>query len=242
MRRRDKNLGARRAAPGAPGDGSNYANLGVQMAGPGPIVVRWSIGPADESPGGRLTVVGARGKAILQMPDAAAWQLEVRADGCAQTEAYLQWDAAEAALDELRAALEGAPPRVDWCEAARAVELTEAIDRSLARGRTIELHNEEFTDIGTFKGTMTSLGCGLLLGGLGLMFGIGIVEIVARKLGLVKFADSLRLWPYWLVGFLVIFLLLQFILKLAASADPAKSQSGASPPDSAWPNSDESRT
>ena len=40
------------------------------------------------------------------------------------------------------------------------MELAETIDRSLHKGRTIELHYEDYTEEGTFKGTMTSLGCG----------------------------------------------------------------------------------
>jgi hypothetical protein len=84
------------------------------------------------------------------------------------------------------------------------------------------LHNEDFTDIGTFKGTMTSLGCGLLLAGLCLLVAVGIVEVVARKAGFAKLADALRSWPYWLVGFLIVFLLLQLVLKLAGPGDSGK--------------------
>jgi predicted dehydrogenase len=200
-------------------DEATYANLGVQMSGPEPIVVRWSTGPLEETPHGSLTIVGTRGKATLHMPDEGAWRLETRIDGQIDSESFLKWNMAEAALEELTAAMRGDPPALDWTAAARAVELAETIDRSLAKGRTIELHNEEFTDIGTFKGTMTSLGCGLLLAGLCLVLGLGIVEAVARKLGFAGVADALRFWPYWLAGFLVAFLLLQLVLKLAAPSE-----------------------
>jgi predicted dehydrogenase len=210
------------AALGSPTDVATYSNIGVQMSGPGPTVVRWSMGPVEDAPRGRLTFVGQRGKAILHMSESDAWRLETRCDGQEDTESFLQWNAAEAALEELAAAIEGDPPSPDWPQAARAVELAEAIERSLARGRTIELHNEEFTDIGTFKGTMTSIGCGLLLVGLCAMLGVGIVELIARKQGAIKLADALRFWPYWLVGFLIVFLLLQLILKLAAPGDSGK--------------------
>jgi predicted dehydrogenase len=215
------------SAHGAPADEATYANLGVQMSGPGPIVVRWSVSPVEVAPLGRLTVVGQHGKAVLHMPEADPWRLETRCDGQEDSESFLQWNAASAAFDELAAAIEGDPLRADWPQAARAVELAEAIDRSLAKGRTIELHNEEFTDIGTFKGTMTSLGCGLLLAGLCAMLGVGIVELIARKQGAIKLADALRFWPYWLVGFLLVFLLIQLILKLAASERDSTKSSGS---------------
>jgi predicted dehydrogenase len=210
------------SALGSPTDELTYENLGVQMSGPGSIAVRWSVGPVEESPRGILTIVGTRGKAILHMPENDAWRLETRSDGLSETESFQKWDDSAAALEELTAAIEGEPPAADWNDAARSVELAEAIDRSLAKGRTIELHNEDFTDIGTFKGTMTSLGCGLLLAGLCLLFVVGVVEVVARKAGFAKLADALWSWPYWLVGFLVVFLLLQLVLKLAAPGDSGK--------------------
>ncbi len=210
------------SAHSAARDEASYANLGVQMSGPGPVVVRWSIGPVEEAPRGALTVIGTRGKATLHMPDEGAWRLETRIDGQIDAESFLKWNMADAAMEHLSDAINGESPALDWPEAARSVELAETIDRSLAKGRTIELHNEEFTDIGTFKGTMTSVGCGLLLAGLIAVFSLGIVEAVARHLGFPAVADALRFWPYWLAGLLVVFLFLQLVLKLAAPSEPAK--------------------
>ncbi len=210
------------SAHSAAHDEASYANLGVQMSGPGPTVVRWSIGPVEEAPRGALTVIGARGKATLHMPDEGAWRLETRIDGQIDAESFLKWNMADAAIVHLTGAMNGEPPALDWTEAARSVELAEAIDRSLVKGRTIELHNEEFTDIGTFKGTMTSVGCGLLLAGLIAVFSLGIIEAVARHLGFPAVADALRFWPYWLAGLLIVFLLMQLVLKLAAPSETAK--------------------
>ncbi|HEY2148298.1 MAG TPA: hypothetical protein VGH32_10200 [Pirellulales bacterium] len=250
------------SALGSPGNEAAFANLGVQMSGPGPVVVRWSVGPVEDAPRGRLTIVGQRGKAILHVPagesPADHWRLERRIEGYEETEAFLQWNAPQAALDELAAAIEieagegrNGPlsqnaaerrnatqgrnateglPYSYWPEAARAVELAEAIERSLAKGRTIELHNEEFSDVGTFKGVMTSLGCGLLLAGLMAMLAVGLIEFIARKQGAIKLADALRFWPYCLAGILGLFLLLQLVLKLGAppADSPRRTQS---PPD-----------
>ncbi len=40
----------------------SYAGLGVQMSGPGAVVARWSVGPADARGAARLTALGDRGR------------------------------------------------------------------------------------------------------------------------------------------------------------------------------------
>ena len=44
------------------------------------------------------------------------------------------------------------------------MELSEAVVRSLRRGRTIDLHYEAISEEASFKSIMTSTGCVLLLG------------------------------------------------------------------------------
>ncbi len=78
------------------------------------------------------------------------------------------------------------------------------------------MHNENFTDLGTFKGTMTSVGCAVLFGILFLLGGLALVGTILRKAGAVQLANALKPWPYWLAGMLLFFLALQFLLKLAA--------------------------
>ena len=50
-----------------------------------------------------------------------------------------------------------------WLAACRDQEAAEAVDRSLARGRTIELFNEEHTEEESFKSVMAMGGCLLLV-------------------------------------------------------------------------------
>ena len=211
----------RLGAMGSLGDPATYANLGVQMSGPSSAAIRWSVGPVEDAPGGRLTVVGDRGKAVLQMPDAGPWRLEIRAGDQEQREFFDDWSAAAVALEKLRTAIAGRPVEADWSVASRSVELAEAIDRSLARGRTIELHDEEFTDVGTFKGTMTSVGCGLLIGGLVIIVVLAVLDLVARQMGWQWAGGLLGLWPYVLLGLLGLFLAVQLVLKVAAPGDSA---------------------
>ncbi len=80
------------------------------------------------------------------------------------------------------------------------------------RGRTIDLHREEFTDIGTFKGTMASLGCGLLMAGLALVVFVAMFRVLAVQAGWNGVVQILDFWPYLLLAVLGIFLVLQLLV------------------------------
>ena len=103
---------------------------------------------------------------------------------------------------ELQNAIAGKPSAPTWPDACRDVELTESIARSLAKGRTIELHDEEHSEHGTFKGTMTSLGCGLLLASLLLL---PVAAVLAKLTNNAFFGYA----PYLILGVLGVFLVLQ---------------------------------
>jgi predicted dehydrogenase len=192
------------SALAAAGDESRYARLGVQLSGPRDVLVRWSAGPVETAPGARLIATASGGKASLWMPlEPGRWTLTLT-QGPKTVDVPLDdgsWDPAAAGLDALSRAIAGEEVRPNWIDAARGVELTEAIDRSLAKGRTIELYFEDYTEQGTFKGTMTSLGCGLLVSAMVLMFAAAI----AARLG-VRWAGY---WAYFLLAVLLLFLLLQ---------------------------------
>ncbi len=97
------------------------------------------------------------------------------AGGEPETQSFEGWDAA-ASLDELAAALSERPPAARLGRRLARVELAETIERSLKKSRTIDLYYEDYTEEGTFKGTMTSIGCGLLVLGLFVMALVGIAE------------------------------------------------------------------
>jgi predicted dehydrogenase len=195
------------AMAGTSGD-SAYGSLGVQMSGPEGTVARWSVVPVQAAQGARITLLGSSGKALVDIrPEHEPWSLELTSQGQTQTERYTDWNAAAAALEALARAIRGEAAAPDWIDAARSVELAETIERSLQKSRTIELYYEDHSEEGTFKGTMTSVGCGLLLLG---MFLLGAVAI-ADQLGL----PYVRSWPYLLLGVFGIFLVLQ-LLKLTA--------------------------
>jgi myo-inositol 2-dehydrogenase/D-chiro-inositol 1-dehydrogenase len=130
---------------------------------------------------------------------------------------YPQWNAPEAALEMLSLAVASEEADSNWHDAARTVELADAIDRSLAKGRTIDLHHEEFSDVGTFKGTMASAGCGLLVVGLILVVVVALVHTLAAQAGWNWLARKLDGWPYLMLVVFGIFLLLQLLVFVGKS-------------------------
>lgn len=190
-------------AMGSGGQQSGYASLDVHLSSSEGVATRWSVAPVESRAGARLTLLGSRGKAVLQIADEGPWQLEIAAAGSEpRTQEFPTWNPAGEALSKLEMAIAGRTVP-DWIDASRSVELAEMIERSLRRGRTIELHYEDYTEAGTFKGTMTSVGCGLLLAGLALL----VVGAIGARLGV----PYLNNWPKLLLGFLAIFLMSQLL-------------------------------
>ncbi|MEX0979118.1 MAG: hypothetical protein WDZ48_09715, partial [Pirellulales bacterium] len=184
------------------GGASAWSSLGVQMSGPEGIAARWSVVSIASAAGAKITLSGSRGRAALEVrADDQGWTLDMTVDGQSQRREFAAWDAAAASLDDLAAAIDGEAPQPDWVDACRAVELAETIDRSLQKGRTIELYYEDYTEEGTFKGTMTSVGCGLLILTL---LGLGLVGIAEQM-----HIPYVRYFPYVLVAIFGLFLFLQ---------------------------------
>jgi predicted dehydrogenase len=220
---------------GAPGrEPGPYGNLAVQLATRRGVVCRWLVSPVETEPGGRLTLVGSLGKATLWMPLANPWRLEVRSTATTlpfTSKDFPAWNPAAAAISTLAAAVEGEDVAPTWSEAARTVELAETIDTSLARGRTIDLHREDFTDIGTFKGTMASLGCGLLIVGLALTVFVAVAGGVAAQMGWNQLAAILDHWPYLLLAVCGAYLVLQVVGFVAGRSRDQPSTAAAPPGD-----------
>jgi len=185
-----------------------FAALGVQMADATGRPIRWSVRPPDAGPTARLTLIGALGRASLQMPADGAWQLQLATGGAAQAATIDEFDPAASALTELAAAVAAHGPAPSWQAATQALELVEALARSVRTGRLVELRIDARTEQGNFKGVMSALGCSLLLGGLGILAVLAIFgEALGQIVGRVVF-----------VGLLVtfaMFLVLQFLGRLA---------------------------
>ncbi len=205
-------IGAMGQTAGAADD----TNLGVQLAADNGLLVRWAAAPADSSATGRISLLGASGRARLDMPEGgASWTLEIAAAGQSHRETFPDWSAPATILDCMERLTSGQPLGLAWSDAARSVEIAEALDRSLAKRRQIDLHQETFSEESTFKGTMAALGCALLLSCAALFLLAGVAEALG-----VPHADNVL---YLMAAALVIFLALQLLrlaLPRARSAPP----------------------
>lgn len=196
-------------------DDRQLATLCVTAAGQ-QLVVRWSAVPGNPTRGVRAVLNGPCGQWEIEMPeDGTPWRAAARLGPQAHQLAYPEWKAAEASLPRLVQALTSQPSPPTWVDAARGMELADAVERSLQRGRTIDMHYGEHNEAETFKAVMSGAGC--------LMLALALVALLlgtlARGLGL-RLADF---WPYVLVGVLLVFLLaqtLRFVLPPSSKGSP----------------------
>src|SRR5262249_18937293 len=123
---------------------------------------------------------------------------------------------AEVLFWQLTHAAAGEVPDEDaWLAVCRDQEAAEAVDRSLARGRTIELFNESHSEEQSFKGVMAMGGCLLLVAALFVLLLVVLVE--SLQLPIREFWVW-RLWPVYLLVPIVVFLMLQ-LLQFAAKRE-----------------------
>jgi len=199
-----------------------WATLAVGFTGADAVPVRWQVARGDDD-ALVIAVVGTRGTRTLELPSG---------DGLASTSAgpdggeRLEFDRGRAILGVLDGAAPGAVKPAAWDDAARGIELAETVPRSVAKGRAIDLHQEEFSELGTFKGTMASLGCGLVLAGLLVLVLATLVGGIARE---AKWGFGERIagaWPVAVLAVLGLFLALQLLPLLMAAPDRPAGRSG----------------
>jgi hypothetical protein len=91
------------------------------------------------------------------------------------------------------------------------MEVVDAVELSLEKGRTIDVYQQQLTERLAFRGTMAALGCGLLLVGF-------LAVVLVTFLGGAEEAVGHRLlpgWPLVLLAVLGVFLLMQMVPFLA---------------------------
>ncbi|MBV8487473.1 MAG: hypothetical protein JO161_04280, partial [Planctomycetaceae bacterium] len=138
----------------------------------------------------RLAVTGSSGSLALEfdpsLREPARLIRRTDSDAAGQEIPLEPWDPYAAIVDVVEQALECRSDRLapalnsasatsgasrpadsaaplDLGDGTRAMELSEAVARSLRRGRTIDLHYESISEESTFKSIMTSTGCLILL-------------------------------------------------------------------------------
>ena len=230
------------------GGDAGWANLAVGLSGPDQVSVRWQVAKGHTR---ELTIqlICERGRLCIDIPERACgvWAVTQQTDAGisdllpefpSETVAF---QPAEVLLELLLLAVKGdadnhsnssIPPAI-WPDAARTIELAETIPRSVKRGRGIDLHQEEFSELGTFRGTMASLGCGIIMAGLFILFLATLVGGVARAAGW-SFGERLAaIWPYAILTTLILFLILQllpFLLpKDSGNSDESKTARSENP-------------
>jgi myo-inositol 2-dehydrogenase/D-chiro-inositol 1-dehydrogenase len=131
------------------------------------------------------------------------------------------WDAKNGILAALSRATPDREPEPGLLDGTRAMELSEAVLRSLRKARTIDLDYEEMSEVGNFKSIMTSVGCGLLLAAIAVMF----IAAAGKSLGFESAVYLAWAIPPALVGF-ALFQLLRYGIKQPHSRE-TKTHAGA---------------
>ncbi len=197
-----------------------YASLTVEFGGEAQVPARWQVARGD-TPEAELTLVGEAGQIRVTIPDSSAGPAVWTWQDVEGVEEAPPFDGGEVILTTLRTLLAGRdaaevpqasqPPPAAWADAARAIELAETVPRSLARGRAIDLHQEEFSEMGTFKGTMASLGCGLVMVGLLILVVATVIGGIAHEAGWALGEQLMSVWPFVVLAALGGFLALQLL-------------------------------
>lgn len=214
----------------ATGADSAWPSLAIGLTSASGLPARWQVAPGD-APKLSIRLQSARGSVVVVAPnDDQPWTWN--------DEPAAAFDRGLATLGALDRALgrstaagddDDAMPPAGWSDAARAIELAETVPRSLARGRAIDLHREEYTDLGTFRGTMASLGCGLIMVALVVVIVATLAAGVAREFGWDVVGGIVDSWPTIVLAALGLFLALQVIPLLIGGADGPTSPPNGGP-------------
>lgn len=153
------------------------------------------------SPAARLTIQTSQGEFRLEQSSTGTWQMLSESPGLSAV-GGTQW------LD----------PDSRWSDAVEVFEWIDGVERSLKRRRTIELHNEPFSERAIFKSQMVAGGCGVLMAtfAMGLIY-LAIGETVPLPLWALQLLRALVFAPLFL------FLVAQLLLPLTRPATGQRS-------------------
>ena len=212
--------------------GASFASFQVQMSTAGPASLRWSVRSSRGALSGfEMTLIGERGTVRLQNEDSdssnqkSKWQLETTAGDQLDRQTLRPYDPPRTAIEQLASAIgernaERRAALSTWDAATRTMEVVDAVELSLEKGRTIDVYQQQLTERLAFRGTMAALGCGLLM--------VGFLAIVlVTLLGGAEGAVGRRLLPAWplaLLAVLALFLVMQVIPLLVHKTGKSASQ------------------
>ncbi|MCE9555875.1 MAG: hypothetical protein K8T91_21205 [Planctomycetes bacterium] len=202
----------------------DFSALAVQMSGPNGILVRWSVQEPEDRSGVRITVAGTEGKNRLEVFDGiggASWTAGHFAPGQSQPTPWNEeieepLSLADLVAEQVHLAAGDSPEKgrvahPTWRDAIRSLELVEAVEKSLKKGRTISVSVEGRSETDAFKGTMASIGCALLMMGLLIVVASAVVLKIAHETGNHMLVSIFRWWPAGLVTLFGVFILMQLL-------------------------------
>jgi hypothetical protein len=222
-------------AVGGASDEVQYGQLTVHLTAAGGQSARWSILPtrSGETPRIRATAIGsgpswtweahadgADGRlagldasppsttppvwATNDSPALAFWR-RVLAELARQEPEAADAAGRAGSVDGIGSQAAASVERLDWEHVCRGLELTDGVERSCRRRRTIDLYHEQVSEQATFKSLMAAGGCAMLFWVLAMLMVAGLVD--AMQL-------SIRESVWWRFFPVAIFLPLGFFLGL----------------------------
>lgn len=204
--------------------GEKRLPLNVQLSGESGVLARWSAVRTEEATsersllGAELKVFGSTTASLLMSE--GSWQVETP-EGM---RAFAPTSLADACAEQVELDRQSRAVREDWPEVTHSLEVTEAMAKSLQREKRIQLNLEGRGESTTFKGTMVSLGCALLMGGVVLLILSAVILKLAQVNGLTNLAMMFEKVPAALAVVLVLFLFLQCLRFLIPASRKPDSQ------------------
>lgn len=176
-------------ATGVVADSESWGNLVVQGQSSQSVPVRWIVPHAAQPWSFRLSLIGSKAQAIwecsLNEHESRLFCMAVPSGSPSPPDqtnhehlsrSWRDWPWPRVVLAQFAAAVHGAPPDPSWTEVCRASEIVDATQRSVARGRRIDLTGQTVTEKDAFRGVMSATGCFLLLACMLVVLGLAVVE------------------------------------------------------------------
>ena len=219
-------------------DGASYASLQIQMLAVTAPSLRWSVGYATAGAAElKMALHGEQGIVEIRILDGTdgsppIWQIERSENDSRDVHVPETYDPAVAAIRRLSDAVADSHSLIErifnstWDAATRAMEVVDAAELSLQKGRTIEVFQQQLTERLAFRGTMAAIGCGLLLVAFMILVAVGVlggVEGIGRR-------HLVNSWSIVLLALLAFFLLLQAVPFLAGKSGRPAGEPQAKPP------------
>lgn len=155
---------AKLSANGPAPETEDWSGLAVLLTIPEGPAVRWNLDPTGAVSGMRMTIIASSGRSQIVL-DAGEEEGVFMLGGASHTarrdEAWA--DEVWRRTSEPREG-EALEEDANWLGACRDLDLAAALQRSITRGRVVELKVDRATEAANFKGVMSAWGCLLILG------------------------------------------------------------------------------